>query len=1055
MELTTDLYNADEIELLLQRADTAHLARDLGSDAGASPEQARADANQLRVAALLALTRMVGGVQVDEFLRKAASEVEDVFPPEEARDVFQQWVGYLTSLVDANLLPSSDDLLLYAVAGLIAREPTAVRVLLRQPVPRRAVDTARDVTNIPWVRRVRNQINVAVLLLLRQEHHADVANAGAVIRALAEEQRRIEKSWLAQEGDGQRDAAALLGMYHLAQAILRASEFLLVGSLESDGRISTDFTPELRRLLIRGEEYLSLASDIETSFWLTALAIVLWRTNADSIWMSGRGISPRLDELLTELARMGRERPVLSLLPSQQEALRSNLLDPTRIAVVLQMPTSAGKTLLAEFSIVQVFETYRTDVRVVYVTPTRALATQMRRALTEDLGPLGIQVSAAGSAFEEDPYEMHLLESTDGIVVATPEKLDLLFRAHRDWFKSVRLVVVDEAHLLHDSERGVRLELLLANIRREQGQARLLLLTPFVKNAEQIAAWLGGRRGLAISVHWRPSRILLGLASISGAGANRALTVEWLNPFGKQVPQTLRIPTRAPSKGLTSASDKVVFLAERFKQLGTILALFANSPLDAEEVAVRVSEKSSSLPTDQQTPALRVAIALARSELGPDSALARCLERGVAFHHSSLSATMRYLIEDQVRAKSIHFIAATTTLAQGVNFPVATVLVQSVAKPYGKGNLTPAEFWNIAGRAGRVGLADKGLIIFADKRHSDLWKYYSDHLTESVESALLAAIREVSLDSPLKEQYREHPVLRPFFQYLAHAAATFNPRRALDDLDELLQASLANAQVVDTEDARKLRALSDLYLSQLSNYQMSTLRSADITGLGSFSYTELSGKVGDDPLLRSGPDEILRQGQEGVRHLIEALKWLPEFDLGIHHGEGDLDVAAVARVVQGWIDGKTVPDLATSFPGDDRTKQIRACAAYLFRQVSQLISWGTHAYIRSWLTQGNASTANDPSTSMLPAFIQYGVRTPEAALASLLSVPRQFAEAVGAEYRERHGTLSPEEAGVFKKFIEDADAQLWSAIVARSPMADQIDPSDVRAVWRQIQGIAR
>jgi succinate dehydrogenase flavin-adding protein (antitoxin of CptAB toxin-antitoxin module) len=92
---------------------------------------------------------------------------------------------------------------------------------------------------------------------------------------------------------------------------------------------------------------------------------------------------------------------------------------------------------------------------------------------------------------------------------------------------------------------------------------------------------------------------------------------------------------------------------------------------------------------------------------------------------------------------------------------------------------------------------------------------------------------------------------------------------------------------------------------------------------------------------------------------------------------------------------------------------------------------------------------------MLPAFIQYGVRTPEAALASLLSVPRQFAEAVGAEYRERHGTLSPEEAGVFKKFIEDADAQLWSAIVARSPMADQIDPSDVRAVWRQIQGIAR
>jgi len=94
------------------------------------------------------------------------------------------------------------------------------------------------------------------------------------------------------------------------------------------------------------------------------------------------------------------------------------------------MPTSTGKTLLAEFAIAQAFEAYKGQARVVYLTPTRALATQIRRTLSEDLRPLGIDVSTAGSAFEEDPYELNLLQMSDGVVVATPEKMDLMLRAH-------------------------------------------------------------------------------------------------------------------------------------------------------------------------------------------------------------------------------------------------------------------------------------------------------------------------------------------------------------------------------------------------------------------------------------------------------------------------------------------------------------------------------------------------------------------------------------------------------------------------------------------------
>ena len=91
---------------------------------------------------------------------------------------------------------------------------------------------------------------------------------------------------------------------------------------------------------------------------------------------------------------------------------------------------------------------------------------------------------------------------------------------------------------------------------------------------------------------------------------------------------------------------------------------------------------------------------------------------------------------------------------------------------------------------------------------------------------------------------------------------------------------------------------------------------------------------------------------------------------------------------------------------------------------------------------------------MLPAFIQYGVDSAEATLASLLGVPRQFSTPFADQYKTRHGDLQPDGAGVFREFVENADVGRWTGVVASSSLAGKITPEDARTVFRQMQGMS-
>ncbi|WP_287497480.1 hypothetical protein [Pandoraea sp. CB10b_02] len=242
-------------------------------------------------------------------------------------------------------------------------------------------------------------------------------------------------------------------------------------------------------------------------------------------------------------------------------------------------------------------------------------------------------------------------------------------------------------------------------------------------------------------------------------------------------------------------------------------------------------------------------------------------------------------------------------------------------------------------------------------------------------------------------------------------------------------------------------------MSEIAGKPTAYLKIADTTGFGSFSFDELYAKIPGDSVLSAGPQAVLRGGADSLAHLVSALAWLPELELALGKGRGLMDVSAVARVVEGWIGGKTVRELAPEFQGNE-VDQLRSAGTYLFTKVSQTISWGAHAYIRGW-NLGGKGEINEQSMDalMLPAYIQHGVNTPEAAVASLFSVPRLMAEPLAKCFRAAEGRLTPDNVKQFRAFIEQADEKTWGLALENSKLKGKVAPAQARAVWRRMRGL--
>ena len=192
--------------------------------------------------------------------------------------------------------------------------------------------------------------------------------------------------------------------------------------------------------------------------------------------------------------------------PCQQEVVDRGFLT-SGFSTVLQMPTGAGKTWLAELAIENAL---RLGQRAIYLTPLRALANELTVRWKSRFSGAEVGVFT-GEYGQKQSYPVPFDRAQ--LLIMTPERLDACtrhWRSHWGWFPQVGLLVVDELHLLGERGRGPRLEGALMRARRLNPFLQVLGLSATLGNRAELADWLGGVHfgslWKPIPIEWRISR---------------------------------------------------------------------------------------------------------------------------------------------------------------------------------------------------------------------------------------------------------------------------------------------------------------------------------------------------------------------------------------------------------------------------------------------------------------------------------------------------------------------------------------------------------------------
>lgn len=415
---------------------------------------------------------------------------------------------------------------------------------------------------------------------------------------------------------------------------------------------------------------------------------------------------------------------VLTLLPPQHRLLLDAQFASRTENALLNLPTSTGKTLLAECCVAAVLK--NGPGLAVIVVPYVALGNQITAALKRHLHKTDIRVTGMFGGFKLDSALQPALRRE--VLVATPERFDAWLR-YNGTDDSLKLVVFDEAHSIANSARGARLEGIITRLRLRQTQRggfRMIALSAVLADASAFLEFLGVNAANYFVDSWRPTARHLAiwsttgdliwvfgndslrpsqLAPLSTLGAHM---VQW--PHSIAAPPTWQKPEAQPKREVTVASqDNVAYLAQYLLRLigGPILVIC----MTRESTRLIANAISLRLPDDPTKALSRSRLAEIAATLAPwYPTLPAMILRGVAFHNASVPPELRRQIEEAVGRRELDFVVSTTTLAEGADLPFRVTLVESWIVGFGADArpLDALMFRNIAGRCGRAGMFTEG-----------------------------------------------------------------------------------------------------------------------------------------------------------------------------------------------------------------------------------------------------------------------------------------------------------------------------------------------------------
>jgi len=597
---------------------------------------------------------------------------------------------------------------------------------------------------------------------------------------------------------------------------------------------------------------------------------------------------------------------IVELYPPQIEAIKAGALEGRNL--VLASPTASGKTLIAELCAMK--HILEKGGKVLYLTPLRALANEKYEEFKKYSAirkPNGSRIRVALSTGDYDSSDPWL--GRYDIIVTTNEKADSLLRHRAKWIDEVSLVVADEIHLLNDPERGPTLEVVLARLMQINPEIQILALSATIRNADEAAEWLNAE---CVTTEWRPVTLKEGIYCHN----------EIMFKDGSAV--KIESYTKNPAINLAVYSVKT----------GGQALIFAGTRRNAVSLARKAAKEIEPLlskPLKRSLGHVAERILAAGERTRISELLAELVKRGAAFHHAGLGGTHRKIIEDEFRAGKIKVVAATPTLAFGVNMPARTVVIHDYRRyepGYGYYPITVLEYKQMAGRAGRPKYDRVGeaiLIAKTDDERDYLLESYILAKPERVWSKLAVEriLRSHVLATIAADFAKTEHGLYEFFGKTFYAYQ-YDPK-AISGLISKILKFLYKEEMIEVSGENLLatrfgKRVAELYIDPVTGVIIRDALTNRAPKITEISFLHMVAHTPDMfPRLRPSSREIDRLAVFVDEHREEFMFEVPDEWADRLAYEEFLGEAKTAWVLHSWIEEKTEDEIIERFgvePGD-------------------------------------------------------------------------------------------------------------------------------------------
>jgi len=743
-----------------------------------------------------------------------------------------------------------------------------------------------------------------------------------------------------------------MGIVNLLESLKLVSLFL------REGRVLPERTSKDH--LDRAESLFHQSGDSYAEWLTSRLGIVQTRLVARSVWT----LREVLPEAYLRTLTCSLKEPIVELWTSQVDATKKMFEAGATRHAVLVMPTSAGKTLMASMLLAK--ELYQKSGTGFYVAPSRALVGEVEAKLATHLDEVGIEVGTIPGGYEHVPALDNLMEQSKRVFVLTPEKLDLLCRLNNSRVQDSRVFVFDESQLVEEEGRGLRYELLVSKIMSQYGaNARIIVMSATLpeSNMDEFVKWIGGRRADCASIltQWKPTRLMEGVFFRMKKTDYRG-DVNYLKAF------TLR--SVLPPQKLKIWEDTVKLAWKYKKYLGPVL-IFCRNRGDAERTAIQLLEIARKYPAPEDD-ILKHDVEYVSNILGKDFPLVKTLRYGIAYHHAALPTPVRHVVERLARDEKLSLVASTSTLLEGVNLSVKTVIISSGYA--GDSRMSGADFENLAGRAGRALRDTEGhVILTGDSFVQDFERRHQNRIQSRFFQYLDVTGSEEDFSNDTAAVEAEL-LVRLYHKQLSLGRLTEDVRRLMDST---LFSKQATRQLVDKAETKVSTRARFIINQKPPNEEI--LRVFAETGLGIQYCARLEesaramAKIGD---LR------FRIGSEPnwtvISRAVEACL-LPSERLSPRARK---TVGNQVIAVQKWLSGQSFLDIASEIAKPTTPEALMHISHYFYLYVGDDVSWACAAFVRL-LKEHVPARKLDSEWELLPSYLRWGVISPSGLLLAL------------------------------------------------------------------------